>query len=91
MSLEKLLPGDRCIMEKPAPLPDKPDRVIRYRYTVADSLQFPKRRNEALMIPVFRPINRKAIQCRADHTDPDTAKAPRVRWIERSKLRKLPA
>lgn len=87
----KLQPGDPCVLEKPAPTAGKPDRVIKYRYVVADSIIFPKRRGEKEMVPVYRPINRKGIRCKADHHDPSNVKPPRIKWIEREKLRKLPA
>lgn len=90
MSLTKLQPGDPCVLEKPAPTEAKPDRVIRFRFVVADALTFPKRRGEKELIPVYRPIKRKKTDCNADHPD-RPAPPQKIRWIERSKLRQLPS
>jgi len=90
MALEKLIPGDQCVFAKPYPTAEKPDRVIRFRYEIADALAFPKRRGEPLLVPCFRPIKHKKVACNLDRPD-DRVEPPKIRWIERSKLRKLPA
>lgn len=88
-TLVKLQPGDQCVFEKPAPTADKPDRVIKYRYIIADALDLGKRRGEKLLVPAYRLIRRKKNHCNVD--DPGRpVKPPRIRWIEREKLRKLP-
>ena len=90
MALEKLQPGDLCILAVPNATPEKPDAVIKYRYVVAEALPLPKRRNEKLLVPCFRPIKRKKVACNLDRPD-DRVMPPKIKWIERSKLRKLPA
>lgn len=90
MALEKLMPGDMCILAKPSPTDFNSCRVIKYRYTVVDALPFPKRRGEEILVPCFRPIKRKKAACNIDRPD-DRVRPPKIKWIERSKLRKLPA
>lgn len=88
MALEKLMPGDTCVLTKKSPSFGNPDRVVRYRYLVVDALSFPKRRGQPRLVPCFRPINRKKNACNIDRPD-DRVKQPKIKWIERSKLRKI--
>ena len=85
----KLQVGDLCICEKPAPNDFDSTRTIKYRYVVADALDLGKRRGEKLLVPAYRLIRRKKNHCNVD--DPGRpVKPPRICWIEREKLRKLP-
>lgn len=80
MSTE-LLPGDRVVFvsEKSG---------LKLRGVVSDTLNL-KTRGEALLVPVVRPRNsNKPATVHADHDG--TTRALKTRWIERSKLRKLP-
>lgn len=74
MSHSKLLPGDRVYFVQ---------NGRKLRAVVGDSLPLKVRREE-LKVPVTRP--RRVNRCHADLGP----KRLRVRWIERSKLRKLP-
>ena len=72
----RLTPGNRCYF-----LSEKGRKI---RCVVVESMNL-KARGEELLVPVFRPINRKAQRCRADG-QPEA----RVVWKKRSELRKLP-
>jgi hypothetical protein len=77
--MTKLYPGDRVVF-------DQNDRKLKG--VVADGLNL-RARGEKLLIPVIRP--RRTNRVKADQIDQHRVLRPRVRWIERSLLRKLPA
>lgn len=80
MSTE-LIPGDRVVFtsEKSG---------LKLRGVVSDTLNL-KTRGEALLVPVIRPRqSNKPPKIHADHDG--KAHELKTRWIERSKLRKLP-
>lgn len=81
MSAKDLTPGDRCIYQK-----DKDS--LKLRCVVAESLGM-KTRGEEQLIPVVRIINRKKATPAIDRHDHKVPQ-PRIRWVMRSLLRKLP-
>lgn len=82
MSHIALVAGDRVVFENPG----KDGKVRKLRGVVADTMNI-KSRGEELLVPVVRPRNSK--RCRADDLG-RKVKPPKLRWIERSKVRKLP-
>lgn len=79
-----LMPGDRVVFTS-----DKSG--LKLRGVVSDTLGL-KTRGEEMLVPVVRPRKQpehKPFTCRADH-DGVKPRELKTRWIERSKLRKLP-
>lgn len=76
-----LAPGDRV------KFPSK-SGLLMLRGVVADALVM-KVRGEELLVPVSRTINRHKAACAADRKDHEIS-PPQVRWIPRSRVRKLP-
>jgi len=77
-----LAPGDRVVFvsEKSG---------LKLRGVVSDTLGL-KTRGEEMLVPVVRPrTSNKPETCKADH-DGTKPRELKTRWIERSKLRKLP-
>lgn len=87
MSATKLLPGDPVQWDHPVKVKGKEDRIIHLRGIIADHLNL-KTRGEKQLYPVVRPRNRKTVMVQADN-DMKPFKL-KTRWMERSKLRKLP-
>jgi hypothetical protein len=75
----KLKPGDKVYFIQN-------DRKLRGE--VADTLSL-KSRGEVLRVPVIRRFNRKNIFCNADRPTGSRVE-PKVRWLLRTDLRKLP-
>lgn len=77
-----LIPGDRVVF-----ISDKSG--LKLRGVVSDTLGL-KTRGEEMLVPVVRPRqSNKPVTCKADH-DGIKQRELKTRWIERSKLRKLP-
>lgn len=74
--MTRLCPGDRVSFLSP--------KGRKLRGTVVESMELRARKTE-LLVPVVRTFNRRRQTCQAE-----IPVQPRVRWIERSKLRKLP-
>ncbi len=73
-----LLPGDPVVFVS--------ESGLKLRGVVSDTLGL-KVRGEALLVPVIRPRKGKAT-CFADHDGRE--RQLKTRWLERSRLRKLP-
>ena len=80
MSHATLNPGDRAYFISA--------NGRKLRCEVADTLNL-KSRGEEMWVPIIRPAKRKKNRCNLDSPN-DRIQPPKIRWIERSKLRKLP-
>lgn len=85
MSATPLQPGDPCHFLQTS---KKDGKTRKLRCTVIESLQM-KTRGEEPLIPVVRTINRTKATPAIDRKDRKVPQ-PRILWIKRSLLRKLP-
>jgi hypothetical protein len=76
-----LRPGDRCYFVSATGL--------RLRCTVVEDALPLRTRGEIQSVPVIRSIERKGNRCVLDHGR-GSINPPRIRWVPRDELRKLP-